>query len=248
MTVWLPIEEKFLRPNYYFAAQFSEGWMFGRVITRDFCRYKPYKLINAAGTATTIATVTHQSEILLKDPRNTDNDLLYLDTYTSSDGYPWFYHFAIGIKPVGIRAWVRYPETQDIPGKFPVLDPISPSNDEDLGYFTWDDSPYEAPTEFTEMVLMPKTRIGLEYYNTTGETQRPVLSIVTMVYKFEVLDKVTHPQLISQIANGQRPAAFFRVGYGVRPIAMEQGMINAWRVELMTLDQAQALGGVGRRT
>lgn len=243
MVKWIPIEEKFLQTNYYFGLEFSDGWMFGRVITRDFCRYKPYKLINAAGTATAIATLTHQSELLLKDPRNTDNDLLYMSSYTSPDGHPWFYHFAIGIKPVGIRAWVRYPETTDIPGKFPELDPISPSNDENLGYFTWDDSPYEEPTEFTEMVLMPKTRIGIEYYNTTAETQRPVLNIETMVYKFQVLDKINHPNIIAQIANGQRPAALFRVGYGVKPAAMEQGLMSAWRVELMSLDQAMALGG-----
>ena len=247
MTLWLPIEEKFLRPNYYFALQFSDGWLFGRVITREFCRYKPYKLINSAGTATSIDTDTHQSEILLKDPRNTDNDLLYMEGYTSPDGYPWFYHFGIGIKPVGIRSWVRYPDTQEIPGKFPELDPISPSNDEDLGYFTWADSPYEGPTEFTEMVLMPKTRIGLEYYNTTAETQRPVLNIISMVYKFDVLDKMSNPNLISQIANGQRPAAFFRIGYGNNPAPMEQGLQNAWKCELMKLDEAQTLVNVGRR-
>ena len=63
-----------------------------------------------------------------------------------------------------------------------------------------------------------------------------------MVYQFEVLNKVTHGNLISQIANGQRPAAFFRVGYGVRPIAMEQGMLNSWQCDLMSLEQAQQLG------
>lgn len=246
MTKWLSIEDKFLRQNYLFGLQFSDGWMFGRIITRNFCRYKPYKLINTAGTATSIAASTHQSELLIKDPRNTDNDMLYMNSYISPDGYPWFYHFALGIKPVGIRAWIRYPETTDIPGKFPELDPISPTNNEDLGYFTWEDSPYEGPTEYTEMVLMPKTRISLEYYNTTSETQKPVLNISTMVYRFEVLDKISNPHLISQIASGQRPAALFRIGYGVRPTAMEQGLQNAWRAELMTLEQAIALSG-GRK-
>jgi len=237
-----PIKHKFLRPNYYFGLMFNEGWVFGRVINRRFCRYKPYKLINEAGTAQSIATGTAQSELLLKDPRNTDNDLLYLGDYKSDDGFPWFYHVGIGIKPSGVRCWMRYPETTEVPGKFPQLDPIKPDSNENLGYFTMDDSPFEEPTEFTEFVLMPKTRVGFQYYNNESYTVRPVLNIEVMLYKVEILNRTTHANIISQIASGTRPAALFRIGYGNKPIGMEQAFKNDWKAELLTLSEAQQLG------
>jgi len=242
LTGVIPIEKKFLQPNYLFAMQFREGWIFGRVIRRRICQYKPYSLIDSAGNTVDIAADSAQAELRFRDPRNTDVDILYLDTSTNA-GWPWFLHGGIGIKPQQIYMYPRFPEGKDIPGKFPNIDPIKPSAGDLVGYVNSLKSPYEEPTDFFEYVIPPKLHIGAEYYNKDDAlAHNPVMNLLFCVYWFEALTKTKHPALIRAIAARTTPAAFFTVGFGDLPQELGNALREDWKVEPMRLSEALTLG------
>jgi len=238
-----PIWEKILQNNYLFALEFSEGFVFGRVIRRRPCIYKPWALIDSDGTAITISASSHQSELRFRDPRNTEDDILYLGTSTNS-GYAWILHGSIGIKPEQILMYPRFPETTDIPGKFPSIDPIRPDQGDKTGYVNSLYSPYETPTDFVEYVIPPLQHLGAEYYNTDPNLNlRPVMHLLFAVYWFQILKPSTHRSLIGKIATREVPAAFLTVGWGKKPVEMGGILKDDWKVEPISLEEAATLGG-----
>ena len=245
----VPITQKFLQNNYLMALGFREGFIFGRVIKRRICMYKPWSLIDANGNAVDIAEYSYAAQgcLRFRDPRNTQNDILYLDSETDQ-GYPWILHGAIGIKPNVIQCYLRYPEAQDIPGKFPNIDPIVPSAGDRTGYFNGLVSPYEYPSDFCEIVLPPKIHIGAEYYNREYEVDglvahRPTMNLLFSVYWFDALNKDRHARLISKIAKREVPAAFFSIGLGDVPLTYGGDYERHWGVTALSLDEAINLGG-----
>lgn len=241
----MPIVEKFLQPNYLFAMQFREGWIFGRVVRRRICQYKPYSLVDPALPSpyiVNIAADSPQAELRFRDPRNLDVAILYLEVTTNS-GYPWFLHGSIGIMPQYIYMYPRFPEGKDIPGKFPNVDPIRPSKGDLLGYVNSLKSPYEEPTDYVEYVIPPKLHIGAEYYNKdTARAHNPVMNLLFALYWFEALTREKNARLISQIATRSVPAAFLTVGFGDFPQELGDTLKKEWAVEPMPLEEASALG------
>ena len=242
----VPIVEKLLQPNYLFALEFSEGFVFGRVVRRRICQWKPYQVINSAGTVVSISASSHQSELRFRDPRNTANEILYLDTTTNS-GYAWIFHGSFGIKPDYVRMYLRFPSGETIPGRFPNVDPIRPSSGDDFGYIDSRKSPYEQPTDYVEIVIPPLTSIGAEYYNNDPDkAHTPVLNILFALYWFQPLTKQKHAPLIGKIARREVPSAFLTVGFGDTPIELGDRLKKDWGVEPLSLDEASQLGGGGR--
>lgn len=245
----IPIEEKFLQPNYLFAMAFREGFVFGRIIRRRPCMYKPWKLINANGVAQDIGQSSYLTSgcLRFRDPRNNANDILYLNDETNQH-LPWFLHGAIGLKPQRVRMYFRMPEAQDIPGKFPALDPINPSAGDNLGYLSGVQSPYERPTDFLEIVIPPKIHVCAEWYNMDygpGDAwnHQPVCNIMFMTYWFQMLNRNTHANLIRKIALREVPAAYFTAGIGDVPLVYGADYEKEWLETTMTLEEAAALGG-----
>lgn len=239
----VPIQKKFLQNNYLFALEFAEGFVFGRVIRRRICQYKPWPLIDSNGNAVDISPSTHQDELRFRDPRNTENDILFLPTTTNA-GYPWIMHGSIGIKPQYIYMYPRLPETKDIPGKFPNIDPVRPSDGNDVAYVNSLVSPYEEPTDFVEYVIPPLIHMGAEYYNKDpNRSHQPVLNLLFCVYWFQVLNPATHAVLISKIAAREVPAAFFTVGFGDKPLEMGGDLKKDWKITPISLEKALSLGG-----
>lgn len=239
----VPITEKFLQPNYLMALEFRQGFVFGRVVRRRICQYKPYALVDSAGNVIDISADSHQAELRFRDPRNPDKDILYLDVTTNS-GYPWILHGSIGIKPQYIYMYPRFPEGKDIPGKFPNVDPIQPSAGDLLGYVNELKSPYEEPTDYVEYVIPPLQHLAAEYYNQDeARSHQPVMNLLFAVYWFQALSSARHPDLIAKIANRQVPAAFLTVGFGDFPFELGDTVARDWRATPISLDEAAALGG-----
>jgi len=235
-----PIREKFLENNYLFALLFREGLVFGRTVKRRICVYKPWALIDSAGNAVDIAASSHAGEYRFRDPRNTNVDILYLDTATSA-GYPWILHGAFGIRPPKVRMYLRIPEGKEIPGKFPSLDPIKPASGDSVGYIDSELSPYEEPTDYSEIIIPPKVHIAAEYYNTDDtRAHQPVLNIMFAVYWFQPLSVEKHRRLIGAIARREVPAAFLTVGVGDYPLELG-GLRTEWEVEPLSIDEAAEL-------
>jgi len=236
-----PIQQKFLEPNYLFAMEWRQGFLFGRVIRRRICLYKPWPLIDENGNAVKVSADGHAGPYWFRDPRNTANDILYLKETTNA-GWPWFYHGSIGIKPVYINMYPRIPETQDLPGRFPSIDPIRPSQGHDVGYVNSLYSPYEKPTDFIEYVIPPLIHIDAEFYNKDPDRDhRPVCNILFALYWFQVLKPDVHRNTIRRIALREVPAAFFKVGFGDFALNMGGDLMKDWDVQLMSLDEAAAL-------
>jgi len=241
----LPIEKKWMQPNYLFALLFREGFMFGRVIKRRLMNWQPWELIDSNGNEVDIAASSHQAEVRFRDPRNTQNDILYLENATDS-GFAWFLHGAFGIKPQWINMYLRYPEGDIIPGKFPNIDPIRPTSGDDIARLNGINSPYEQPTDFQEVVIMPRTHIGCEYYNKDSRrAHQPIVNIDFALYWFEVLTCQEHSDLIRQISSRAVPCTFLTVGFG--NLAHDHGTLGDvskwgqgdWGFVPMTLDEGR---------
>lgn len=231
-----PITEKILQTNYLFGMEFREGFVFGRVVRRRMCVYKPWRLIDATGTVVSISASSHQSELRFRDPRNPANDILYLSA-TTNNGYPWFFHGAIGIKPPKVRMYLRIPEGKDIPGKFPNVDPIRPSSGDNFGYVDYSVSPYDKPTDFVEIVIPPLVHIGAEYYNTDADrAHTPILNLTFALYWVEFF-KPDSP-MVGKIARREVPAAFLTVGVGDVPLELGDRLREDWGVTPISLEEA----------
>jgi hypothetical protein len=235
-----PIREKFLEPNYLFAVEWREGFIFGRVVRRRICQFKPYAVVKSDGSNVIINAGAHQDELRFRDARNPKNEILYLSTSTNS-GYPWFFHGAIGIKPQYVYMYPRFPEGKEIPGKFPNVDPIRPSEGDVLGYLNSLNSPYEEPTDYVEWVIPPGLSVGAEYYNYDTKAHQPVLNLLFALYWVQLFTKEKQASLIRRIAAREVPASFLTVGFGDIPQELGDTLKKEWKVEPMTLDQA--LGG-----
>jgi len=244
-----PIWQRFLLPNQLFSLDFKEGFVFARVIRRRICHYKPWNLIDSDGDAVDIPayvaatpSTSYRGPYRFRDPRNTANDILFLETSTNQ-GYPWILHGGIGIRPQQILMYPRFPEGKTIPGKFPNVDPIKPSSGEYLGYVASEQSPYEQPTDYIEYVIPPHQRIAAEYYNRDARDHQPVLHLLFAVYWFQILTLDTHPELVGKIAERRVPSTFLTVGFGDAPESLGQLTSKDWDLgskyeRLLSLDEA----------
>lgn len=239
----MPIVDKFLHPNYLFALEFQQGFVFGRVIRRRACLYKPYYLIDQNGNAVSIGPLSAQAELQFRDPRNTANSIPYLGQ-TINSGYPWIMHGSFGISPQYINAYPRMPAGKDISGHFPNLDPTRPSAGDNTGFVNGLLSPYDEPTDWLEIVIPPMQQLGCEYYNKdTYRTFQPKLNLHFCTYWFQVLNPPRFNRLISAIAMRQVPCAFHKVGFGDQPLDIGANVQKDWEANPMDLDEAAALGG-----
>lgn len=240
-----PIMERFFRPNYLFALEFQDGFVFGRVIRRRIHRYK-LPLTDSNGANVTIGPLASQSELRFRDPRNTKNDILYLNTMTD-DCWAWFMHGSIGIKPEQIYMYPRYPSGQSIHGNFPNIDPVRPASGDEISIINSEVSPYEQPSDYLEYVIMPGQTVSAEFYNKDPvRTFQPVVNLLFSTYWFQVLTKDKNAQIICDIAtrrgSGQN-AAYLTVGFGKTPDTIGEKLADEWGATPMTLDDAAALCG-----
>jgi len=239
-----PIASKFMENNYLFALQFREGFVFGRTIRRRIMNHKPWSLIDADGSAVEISPSGHQAALRFRDPRAPARDILYLSSTTNA-GLPWFLHGAFGIEPQQVHMYLRQPEGETIPGKFPNLNPVRPDHGDDFGYLNSLISPYHEPTDWVEVVIPPGMHISAEYYNKDPDrTIRPKINILFALYWVELFKPETHPDLIANIAARKyegAKAAFLTVGFGDWPENMGDILMKDWDVKPMSLDEARAL-------
>lgn len=228
-----------------------EGFVFGRVIRRRVCQWKPWPLIDADGSGVDIPanSASPSGEVRFRDPRNPADDMLFLEATTNA-GLPWFFHGAIGIKPQYVYAYLRYPEGDIIPGKFPKVNPIRPAAGDDISPLNGLVSPYETPTDYHEIVIQPTIHLGAEFFNKDrARNHQPVLNILFCLYWIQIFQPATHPKYISDIAlrryEGAK-ATFLTVGFGDHPNNMGPQLMQDWKITPMSLDEAAALSPGGR--
>ena len=240
----IPIEKKFMQNNYLFALEFREGYIFGRTMRRRIQQYKPWSLIDENNNPIDIGASSHHAEVRFRDrPRGSEKDVLYLDTTTKA-GLPWFLHGSFGLKPQYINMYMRFPEGDIIPGKFPNIDPIRPTAGDDISPLNGLVSPYEQPTDYHEVVIPPLEHLAAEYYNKDPDrSHNPVVNILFCLYWAQIFRPDTHPSMIANVAARRYPSTFLTVGFGDHPHPMDSQLMDDWAIDPMTLDEAISLGG-----
>ena len=235
----VPITKKFLQPNYLFALRFREGFIFGRVIEAVRLHYRPYKLVDSSGNAIDISPGDKRESLRLRDPRRPEDDVLYIPDPTL-DGMPVILHGSFGVSPSNIRVYIRCPEGSAPWGKWPGLSYISAGDD--LGYISSVESPYETPTDFAEIVAVPRERITFDFYNKdSARSHQPVLNLLFSMYQFQVLTPSRHMPLIRAIARREVPAAYLTAGIRGNPLPWTSVLESSWGTRPMSLGQAAGI-------
>ena len=248
-----PMVHRFLRPKFLFGLEFREGILFGIVISRRLNVYKPYKAITTSSsgvaTALTVAPLTVSVPVQFLDPRNTQNDILYLNKNLSpSGGYVWWLHAGFGIKQKYLYTYPRYPATKEFFGTWPNVTAPVPANGDFLGFVNAEYSPYSMPTDFSELAIVPGQHPDFTFYNQNpnGVTYQPEIHLLACTY-YTVLFDPSNPNdqpMIRAIANGGL-GEIFRIGGGDQPISY-QGLAGDWEVQPILLDEAKVLGIQGQ--
>jgi len=243
----VPMKKRFMEDNMRGALQFREGFVWFRVIKRRPVFYKPWPLITNDGDDVDLAPGGAQGEVWFRDPRNPQTDILHLDTTTRS-GFAWFLHGSFGVKPSNIRIYLRFPEGDNIPGKFPSVDPVRPTQGDDLGYISYENSPFEIPTDAVECVIPPLEHLGAEFYNqeTTPapvgiRNTQPVVHIDFCLYFIQIFRPGTHPELIADMASGKKKCRFLTVGFGDQCHDFGDQLEADWRIEPQGIEES--MGG-----
>ncbi|MEM3958541.1 MAG: hypothetical protein QXO47_10120, partial [Thermoproteota archaeon] len=194
-----------MSPGFNFGLYFQQGVVFGRVIERRICNFKPYSPFTIVGGTQEPIILTPQgvsSASRFNDPRNPSNDILFLKTYQSSDGMPWFFHGAFGVKPEFIRMYVRNPEAKDFPGQFPGIDITRPANGDEFGYVSEENSPYDEPSDYVEVAVLPNTHIDATYYNASFvNAYQPRVNILFALYFFQPYSVTS--SMVQRFVSGQ---------------------------------------------
>lgn len=231
MVAFTPIEQRWLLPNQFLGLQFAEGWVFLRVLAREFTRFRPYTQgihnLSADGT---------QDFIELKDPVQTEEKILDV-TEDFSDRI--IYHAGIGIAPDIIRVYVEYPTGEDL-GRILSTDPTRLGDNK--AYRTGMDSPYGAPTDAMEFFMPFTMTLALGFHNPDDRDHLPVLDIELMKYAIEVLRPEEAGPTIGAIARGSVPARLFTLGRVERPFEFTNSLKKAWAVNPIPLKAAKTLG------
>lgn len=233
-----PIKDVFLRPNNLLALEFREGWIFTRVVDFYQFQYRPFSGIG------TISSDSYTNESRLNHTSgNTNYDVLYIERYE----IPKVMHVGIGIFPEFIKMYVKYPEGTEAMYKPPTLPSPDIPNGSSYGMVTGKESPYDEPTDATELFIPPQTHVGFQFYNPDEDTVEPILNIIGRVYKLEVFrpyapeKREYYHDIIRKMAKRIIPCAFGICGNPENPLQFDPRFESAWKVKPISLDEAQTL-------
>lgn len=225
------IEEKFVLPNQRIGLRFAEGWVFLRTMGRELLYMgrpftRGFSLVGGDATLTPVE---------LKDDQN--NPMFDI---TSAYADRMLYHVGIGISPRSMRVYPEYPSGRRL-GRTLAFTPTALADDR--GYFTGDDSPYEAPTEAMEFMFPYKTTATFGFHNVDPSKKAlPAFSVLCAKYTIEILNPgdTTDADIIGKMARGT--AAFYPFQIGPPENLMEYLLKPDWNIEPITLKEARELG------
>jgi hypothetical protein len=255
----VPIEQKFLQPNYLFALRLQEGFLFGRVIDRSVLQYKPYDqlgLITPGSSTMTFPTALFPAGTNAISPDNSSKtDVLLASNLSPSDLHDVLYlpseetsllHGAIGVYPNWVRVYPRYPQNENYMGKWSSLNPPQPQNLDPFAYFDGTQSPYESPTDFRELVIPPKLHLSFVFASPGDYPPTiPRLNLLFAYYNCQFFNpngRAYERKLISGIASRSIPADYLTMGAAERPLSYGKVM-PVYKVNPIDLETAASLGG-----
>lgn len=198
------IKDLFLRENYLLALNFPvDGIVPLRVLAREFVEYK-YQAVSASGEGarTTTGTVAADTQVdaarLTLSTFNLDNVLRVLDCNH-------VYQVFMGIRPSAIRRYLYYP-LEKSRGNLDVKPVFSKSP---FGYIDGFESPYDAPSEQSEIWIPKNIDVGFSWYNPLTAAAQIDLNILIVDYLVKV---VRDADIVEDVIRGKTPARIATLG------------------------------------
>jgi len=249
-----------MQPNFLGALRFADGFMFFRVLDRSPFVYRPYDQLGIITPGSNIQTFpvnfytaganaispdlsTKTDVILASNLSPTDlHDVLYLP---GSPTNLQLLHGAIGVKPNRIRVYPRYPQSEAFMGKWPSLQPPQTQNGDPFAYFDGVDSPFEEPTDYRELVIIPRLHLSFVFYNPGEDSPtQPLLNLRFCLYNIQQFNPAGSPYeraLIGRIARRDTPASFLTAGSAESPIPFQKAA-TAYPYGVIDIDAAAQIG------
>lgn len=201
------VEHLFLKENYLLALNFpgvQEGGILPlRILAREMIQYK-YQAVTetnegARATTGTIAADTQEdSSRLTLSTYNLDNVLRVTDCNH-------VYQVFMGIKPSAIRQYLYYPFEKSRKN----LDVKSIFNKAPYGYIDGFESPYDYPSEQTELWIPKDVDVGFAWHNPLNSAEQIDINLFIVRYLIKVMRDA---DIVEGIIKGKVPARVATLG------------------------------------
>ena len=232
MTNYKPIAEKWRSEGERLMFQWHEGWTFHEIFAIEITVIEPWNL----KLLPLVKTTGKQEGVRL---RNLEDQHIF--DVTEELAREVVIHAAIGLKPIEVRAYVRYPSGQDYRGRPLSFSSINPGDD--WGYVTGADSPYPNPTAALEFYFTYSLDALFSFYNKDDRAHLPTLNIPMHFYQLYHLDPNNKfdAKIIGRMARHTIARTPWTFGT-VKQVA-KYPMSEYWKVKPVPLSKARKMGG-----
>lgn len=202
------IEHLFLKENYLLALNFpgiqeGSGILPLRIVSREFIQYK-YQAVTetAEGARTTTGTIAADTQ---EDASRLTLSSFNLDNVLRVTDCNHVYQVFMGIKPSAIRQYLYYPLEKSRRN----LDVKSIFTKSPYGYIDGFESPYDYPSEQTEIWIPKDLDVGFSWHNPLNTSEQIDINLFIIRYLIKV---VRDADTVEGILKGKTPARIATLG------------------------------------
>ncbi len=219
------INHLFLKENYLLALNFPElGILPLRVMAREMIEYK-YQAVSKTNEGAIATTGTVAADTYVDSARLTHNTY-NLDNILRITNCNHVYQIFFGIKPSAIRQYLYYPSEKSRRN----LDEKPIYIKSPFGFVDGFESPYDAPSEETEVWIPKGVDVGFAWWNPLSSAEQVDIKMLINRYLIKV---VRDPDTVEGILKGKTPARIATLG-GIDSFEYNaRGIFNA---DLVPLD------------
>jgi len=206
------IEGLYLKENYLLGLNFPvNGIVPLRVLAQETVIYK-YQAVTETneGTLTTTGTIAAATQ---EDPTRLTLSVSNLDNVLRVLDCNHIYQVFMGIKPSAIRRYLYYP-LEKSRGNLDVKPIFSKAP---FGFIDGFESPYNAPSEKTEIWIPQNIDVGFSWYNPLSSAEQ--IDIQLLIKKYQVT-VIRDGDTVEAMIRGKVPARIATVG-GIDPITYD---------------------------
>ncbi len=201
------IEHLFLKENYLLALNFpgvQEGGILPlRILAREMIQYK-YQAVTetSEGARTTTGTIAADTQ---EDSSRLTLSTFNLDNILRVTDCNHVYQVFMGIKPSAIRQYLYYPFEKSRRN----LDVHSIFNKSPYGYIDGFESPYNYPSEQTELWIPKDVDVGFAWHNPLSSAEQIDINLFIVRYLIKVMRDA---DIVESVLKGKTPARVATLG------------------------------------
>jgi len=225
------IEHLFLKENYLLALNFpgvDEGGILPlRILAREMIQYK-YQAVTETneGARTTTGTIAADTQ---EDSSRLTLSTFNLDNILRINNCNNVYQVFMGIKPSAIRQYLYYPFEKSRRN----LDVKSIFTKSPYGYIDGFESPYNYPSEQTEMWIPKDVDVGFAWHNPLSTAEQIDINLFIVRYLIKV---VRDADTVESILKGKTPTRVATLG-GIDSFTYDAR--NVFNADLIAFDSSR---------